>query len=116
MAEAGRFNGALVRHWRTVRGLSLEDLATAIGSDAPYVSRIERGLSGEPRPATQRRLAKELGVSVLDLQEHGEEQRSDVQAIEAALVRLGWSSEDIRGTMRQILLIEQENKNKKRRK
>jgi transcriptional regulator with XRE-family HTH domain len=113
--EHGKFNGALLRHWRQVRGLSLEALGEAIGSDGPYVSRMERGETGEPRAATQRKLAKELGISVTDLQDTGE-QRSDVQEIEAMLVRRGWSAEDIRSTMRQILLIESERQRKARKR
>jgi transcriptional regulator with XRE-family HTH domain len=115
MTEAGKFNGSLLRHWRQFRGLTVDALGAAIGSDGPYVSRMERGETGEPRAATQRKLARELGVDVTDLQEHGEK-RSDLQEIEAAMVRLGWSHEDIRSTMRGILLIEAERQAKKRRR
>ena len=107
MAEpvAGKFSGVLLRRWRKARGLSVGALGAAIGSDGPYVSRMERGESGEPRAATQRKIAKVLDIEVSDMQEAAEV-RGDLLEVEAIFVRRGWSHEDIRSTMRSILLIE----------
>lgn len=56
-----RLNGLAVRVIRNALGISLSDLATRIGKDTGYLSRIEakgKGCSGQ----TRRDIAEALGV------------------------------------------------------
>jgi transcriptional regulator with XRE-family HTH domain len=55
--------GPRVRVQRRLKGLTVDELARAIGVDKAHVSRIERGLK-TPSIATMARLASALGVSI----------------------------------------------------
>lgn len=55
-----------VKRIRLLRGMSLRELAEASGVGEANISRIENGKQS-PHPATVRKLAKALGVSVAEL-------------------------------------------------
>ena len=58
-----RINGATVRALRDALGIAQGDLAMRIGVHPAYLSNIERGVK-QPSPATVRRLADAMGVTV----------------------------------------------------
>ncbi|WP_432513276.1 helix-turn-helix domain-containing protein [Kineococcus sp. SYSU DK001] len=58
--------GRRVRHLRTARGRTLDDLATAVGSSASRLSLLENGRR-EPRLSLLTALARELGVPLTEL-------------------------------------------------
>lgn len=58
--------GANIRRIRKARGLTILQLATAIGSDVGNLSRLERGVQGYS-PDMLERIARALSVSVSDL-------------------------------------------------
>jgi transcriptional regulator with XRE-family HTH domain len=64
--------GLAVRHIRTERGMSQEQLAARSGLDRTYVSGLERG-TRNPTLITQQRLAVALGVRVAELIAYAEE-------------------------------------------
>ena len=55
-----------IRVWRSHRGMSTRDLATAAGLSAPYISEIETGKK-EGSISVLRNIAKALGVDLDDL-------------------------------------------------
>jgi transcriptional regulator with XRE-family HTH domain len=55
-------NGAAIREFRKMRGMSLRQLAHLIDRDPGYLSYLERGQRGAGR-GTLERIAEELGVS-----------------------------------------------------
>jgi transcriptional regulator with XRE-family HTH domain len=55
-----------VRHWRTIRGVSLRALAERSGVGYVNIARLELGQT-DPRLSTLERLAEALGVSVPEL-------------------------------------------------
>lgn len=55
-----------IKEWRTLKGLSLEDLAIRSGVSESNISRIENHKQ-HPRPSTMRKLATALGVEVEEL-------------------------------------------------
>ncbi|UED83103.1 helix-turn-helix domain-containing protein [Streptomyces profundus] len=59
-------NGTAIRAIRTVRRLSLRDLARLTGLDRGHLSRLERGLAGASE-VTLQRIASTLGVPISDL-------------------------------------------------
>ena len=58
--------GARLRHYRTGAGMTLDDLAAALGTSASRISLIENG-HREPRPSELPAFARVLGVSVEEL-------------------------------------------------
>lgn len=60
--------GALLRHWRSVRGMSQLDLASEAGSTPRYVSFVETGRSSPSRQMVVR-LARALGVPLRERNE-----------------------------------------------
>jgi ribosome-binding protein aMBF1 (putative translation factor) len=58
----------LVRAWREHLGLTQETVAERAGMQQSALARLERGES-RPRPATLKRLAEALGLTVAQLQE-----------------------------------------------
>jgi HTH-type transcriptional regulator, competence development regulator len=54
--------GSLVRECRTVRGLTLMDVAGDVGVSVPYLSRIERDREKPPPDALIRRIARTIGI------------------------------------------------------
>jgi predicted transcriptional regulator/DNA-binding XRE family transcriptional regulator len=58
--------GRRVRHFRTLRGLTLDQLAARIGKHAPYLSHLENGRR-EPNLTLVGALARALGVTQEDL-------------------------------------------------
>ncbi len=56
----------LVRHIRQENGLSLRALAAMAGMSYPYLCNVENG-KADPSLSTLRKLAKALGVTVIDL-------------------------------------------------
>lgn len=58
--------GETIRHLRQARGLSARALAEAAGLPYGAVQDIERQRSKNPKSETLRRIAKALGVSVID--------------------------------------------------
>lgn len=54
-------NGVAIRELRKALGISLTELATAVGVDKSAMSRIETG-SSQTRPDTVRKIAVRLGV------------------------------------------------------
>ena len=57
-----------LRQWRTVRGMTLADLAAIVGVNPAFLSQVERGLKCVSVPVLQR-LAAALECSVRDLLE-----------------------------------------------
>lgn len=55
-----------IKEVRTLRGMSLLDLAAASGVTESTISRVENGKQA-PRPSTMRKLAKALDVSIAEL-------------------------------------------------
>lgn len=55
-----------VRVWRTHRGMSARDLATAAGLSAPYISEIESGKK-EGSVSVMKKIAEALKVDIDDL-------------------------------------------------
>jgi len=60
--------GAVLRRYRTSSGLTSEQLAERLNVSQPTVSRIETGRVS-PRPNDVRRMASELGVPALELED-----------------------------------------------
>ena len=58
--------GRRIRHLRTARGLTLDELGAAIGRAASHVSMIENG-HREPKLSLLSQIAAALGVPVADL-------------------------------------------------
>ena len=58
---AQRFNGALARRRRYEMGLTVEQLAAAIGAPKSYISQIENG-TFDPGPARFAALVDELDI------------------------------------------------------
>ena len=58
--------GRRLRHYRKQAGLTLDQLGTAVGKPAPYLSLVENG-KREPRLSTVDALADALGISVSEL-------------------------------------------------
>lgn len=58
--------GARLRHFRTVARMTLDDLATAVGTSPSRISLIENG-HREPRPSELPSFAQALGVAVEEL-------------------------------------------------
>ncbi len=70
--SSGAALGALVKHKRTLLGLTQDQVALAIGlSDKSRISNLENGHVSDPRPATIRLLANFLEITDQDLIEHG---------------------------------------------
>lgn len=69
--QASTMTPLRIRQLRNARGLTLEDMAAAIGSDPINISRLERGLQGYT-DKTLRAIAKALGVSIVELFSEGE--------------------------------------------
>lgn len=61
-----------IKEVRTLKGMTLLDLAQASGVAEANISRIENHKQ-QPRPSTMRRLAKALGVEVADLWDENDE-------------------------------------------
>lgn len=57
-------NGATVQALRKVQGLNLKDLAEASGLSISYICEVEKGTKRNLRPATMKKLAEGLGVSI----------------------------------------------------
>lgn len=67
--EAKKYLKTLGNHIATIRkerGLTQVDLAKKIGTEYPQIGRLERGLTNASI-ITLRKIAKELGVSLIDL-------------------------------------------------
>jgi len=58
--------GRRLRHYRRLRGMTLDELGALVGRPAPYLSLVENGRR-EPKPAQITELAAALGVSTDDL-------------------------------------------------
>lgn len=76
--------GARVRTLRERRGLSLRELARRAGVQVSDVSRLERGLTRQPRLTLAIALATALGVRLSHLL--GETEATSVEAAEAPIV------------------------------
>jgi transcriptional regulator with XRE-family HTH domain len=63
--DKGEF-GSRLRYWRMRRAFSQRELATLAGLQQVTIARIE-GRGERPRPATIRRLAEALHLSIEDL-------------------------------------------------
>ncbi len=61
--------GRTIRRLRAARGLKQEQLAKLAGITRSYVTRLEGRLRTNPSVAVRKRLAKALGVSVMELLE-----------------------------------------------
>lgn len=59
--------GDYLRSVRERAGLSLRELAAAVGVSAPYLMRLETGARSKPSPDVLQRLADALGVDAADL-------------------------------------------------
>ena len=59
--------GQYIRQLREERGLSLRGLAAAAKVDAPWLSKVERGIYLSPGPRELWRLAQALDVETADL-------------------------------------------------
>jgi transcriptional regulator with XRE-family HTH domain len=69
MSIAAESFGCLVKQLRLSKGLRLADVAKRMGSHKGYVSGIENGKVSPPSPRMTKKLAKILGLDVLDLLE-----------------------------------------------
>ncbi len=56
-----------LRAWRTVKNLTMYELAEKAGLNPATVWRLETSFTNRPRPATARKLADALGITVFDL-------------------------------------------------
>jgi len=63
--------GARVKEYRNAKGMTQEDLATAIGSYQEHISEIENGEHSNLRLFTLMRLAQALGCKLQDLMDQG---------------------------------------------
>lgn len=97
----------LAGYIKTRRGdlrIGATDLARAIGKSAAYVSQLEAGKIALPNADIRRRLAKELGVSHLDLLvAAGEIDRSEIASAGAAGVVQG--SDTFRDLVEQLRAV-----------
>lgn len=59
--------GSYLRSSRNNRGLTLEDVAVAIGLSVPHLSRIERDRENPPRDEILEKLASIIGIASDDL-------------------------------------------------
>ena len=59
--------GRFLRTARTEAGLSIRELARRAGASYTYLSRVESGERGMPKPELLQRLAKELNVNPAEL-------------------------------------------------
>lgn len=59
--------GAQIRFARTALGVTLRELAEAIGVSAPYLCDIERGFRGPLRPELLTLVAEAIRISRVDL-------------------------------------------------
>jgi transcriptional regulator with XRE-family HTH domain len=64
-----KFNGQALRAHREARGLTQEQLAAAIEGTFGTISKLERGVGGEPRLSTITRIATALDIQPSDLLE-----------------------------------------------
>lgn len=55
--------GSAIRIFRSLRGLSQDDLASAAGISPSHISLLEAGKRGEPSEKTLRRIAEALGTT-----------------------------------------------------
>ena len=97
----------LAGYIKTRRGdlrIGATDLARAIGKSAAYVSQLEAGKISLPNADIRRRLAKELGVSHLDLLvAAGEIDRAEIASAGAAGVVQG--SDTFRDLVEQLRAV-----------
>lgn len=68
-----------LRHWRDKRHLTQSELAVLIGVQVQTIGNIENGKS-EPRPKTQRDLAKALNIPIEQLFPEEDEQPASLIA------------------------------------
>lgn len=62
-----KFDGQALRATRDAKGLTQEQLAAAIGGTFGTISKLERGVGGEPRLSTITRIADALDIPVSEL-------------------------------------------------
>jgi XRE family transcriptional regulator, fatty acid utilization regulator len=73
-----KFNGQALRAAREAKGLTQEQLAAAIDGTFGTISKLERGVGGEPRLSTITKLARALDVPAPDLVSDEEADRAVV--------------------------------------
>ncbi|MFD2830338.1 helix-turn-helix domain-containing protein [Corticicoccus populi] len=64
--EAKEF-GAFLRKKRKEKKMTIEELRTVLGVSQPYISNLENGKKGIPKPDTLRKFSKALDISYVEL-------------------------------------------------
>lgn len=95
--------GLLIRHFRRSKGMSVDDLASAVGVVREQIVRLEAGASGT-KVIRLEDIADVLGVAITDLL--GPRKQAEADDLQVALRGRGVSEESIRKVIEYLNLLE----------